>query len=204
MCVIEAGVDVADQHRSTAACDLVRLRRLDLAHVPLESRQVIAVAGRLVAVAVTIAALVLDRGLELEGQRVRIGRSFDIDAFLGPAGELGIARSDDDDSDRVVARDDRAPLQLKLAQQASRDGLLFGDHDVRLRGRRRVGAERRRDRRDSGDERRGPGDRAEPCADTRAQANERSRHWVPSLGLVVIETNVTNASRGQAFESRTG
>src|SRR6202171_3291070 len=142
MGVVQARIDVPHQHRATAARDVVRLRRGDLPHIPLESRQLVAVARRLVAVPVVVATLVLDRWLEPERQRIRIGGAFDVDAFLRASGELSIAGTDNDDADLSVARDDRASLQLKLAEESSRNILLLREHNVGLWRRRRGGCDR--------------------------------------------------------------
>src|SRR5439155_1623508 len=46
MRVVEPGVDVAHQHRWTATSDGMRLRGVDLAHIPLKRRQRIRISGR--------------------------------------------------------------------------------------------------------------------------------------------------------------
>jgi hypothetical protein len=136
MVEVEACVEVADDHGRTAPGDRVRLRDMNLRHVPLETRQ--RVTPRL---GCRRRRTRFELLLQLRSKPCGVRDTFDPVVLAELVSERGAGRAGDRHADPVVALTEDASGALDRARGVGRDGCALVEDDLRAG---RVGAGRRR------------------------------------------------------------
>ena len=155
MVLVHAGVDVPDDDRRATAGDRVRLRLLDLPHVPLQRREGVLPRRRVRKLGrLTVPVAVGCERTHLGDGLIRPGHAGDAAVLQQCSLERVVERRCDHDADRVVIRHDfSAGLLDRPRRVCRRRGSLVHDHVVR--GARRTGRHQRR-REDAHDNDRAP------------------------------------------------
>ena len=136
MPVVQSGVDIADQDRRAAACDGVRLWRLDLPHVPLKGGESVGVCCRRVRqVTRGWSGCVGTRSLVIvepccEGSRGR--GAFDPVVLDNIRAEVAAIGASDRDTDLAVAVDQRAASLRDTGRRVGGYRRAAIEHDVVL------------------------------------------------------------------------
>src|SRR5207248_10797503 len=136
MPVVESGVNIADQSSRTPTGDSVRFRRVDLAHVPLKTRQAVGI-GRWSIGQVTRLRPggIIGFGnvvLELGGECRSRGGAFDLAVFDDARSGGGASGLRDRNADLRVAEDERSTRFRNAGRGIARDRRGAVEDDVVL------------------------------------------------------------------------